>query len=48
VSAMYNTVTMLHWKPSDYYEMGPGERMITRVFMRQYIEDINHAMKKER
>jgi hypothetical protein len=27
------------WKPSDYYDMGPGERLVTRAFLEKEIED---------
>lgn len=30
---------MKNWKVSDYYNMGAGERMVTRVFLEKEIED---------
>lgn len=32
---MYVLLRRHHWKPSDYYRMGPGERLIVRAFLEQ-------------
>lgn len=36
---MYVLLRRHHWKPSDYYRMGPGERLIVRAFLEQEMED---------
>lgn len=39
VNTMYNLFAMHGWKPSEYYEMGYGERLIVRAFLSQEIKD---------
>ncbi len=29
----------MKWKPSDYYSLGAGERIVVRSFLEQYIEE---------
>lgn len=36
---MYLLFVKHHWKPSEYYRMKPGERMIVRAFLVQQFED---------
>ena len=42
---MYNLFCMHHWKPSDYYNMGYGEKKITVAFLEQEIKDHESALK---
>lgn len=36
---MYWLFCLHHWKPSDYYSMGYGQKKIVAAFMRQEAED---------
>lgn len=38
---MYMLYRLHGWKPSDYYNMGYGEQIITNAFVRQEVEDIS-------
>nr|DAM13306.1 MAG TPA: hypothetical protein [Caudoviricetes sp.] len=40
---MYLTFVRHHWKPSDYYKMGPGQRLIVRAFLEKESEDYEEA-----
>ncbi len=34
-------------KPSEYYQMGPGERIVLRAFMEQEIKDEQEAIRRK-
>lgn len=36
---MYLLFVRHHWKPSEYYRMKPGERIIVRAFLEQQYAD---------
>nr|DAG46147.1 MAG TPA: hypothetical protein [Caudoviricetes sp.] len=42
---MYLTFVRHHWKPSDYYKMGPGQRLIVRAFLERETQDLEEAGK---
>lgn len=37
---MYLLYRLHHWKPSEFYNMGYGEKLITEAFLKQEIEDL--------
>lgn len=37
---MYALFRLHGWKPSDYYSLSYGERLIVRAFMRREAEDL--------
>lgn len=41
---MYALYKLHNWKPSDYYDLGYGEKIVVRAFLKREVED----MKKER
>jgi len=38
---MYALFHLHGWKPSDYYNMGRGEQIITNAFIRQEVNDMS-------
>ena len=46
MNAAYLLFRVKGWKPSDYIEMGPGERLITRAFLHQEIKEKEEELKK--
>lgn len=45
-SIAYALFRLKKWKISDYYNMGAGERLITRAFLMQEIEDIKEEARE--
>ena len=41
---MYALFREFHWKPSDYYNMPEGEKIVVRAFLSKYSDEV----KKER
>jgi len=37
---------MHHWKPTDYFDMTPGQRRVVRAFLKQECEDIEEELGK--
>ncbi|MDY4579806.1 MAG: hypothetical protein SO471_18050 [Anaerobutyricum hallii] len=44
-SIAYALFRLKKWKPSKYYKMGAGERLITRAFLKQELQDIEKEVK---
>ncbi|MFQ7715995.1 MAG: hypothetical protein ACLRIT_05405 [Blautia sp.] len=43
----YALFRLKKWKPSEYYDMGAGERLITRALLKQELQDIKEEMRDE-
>lgn len=37
---MYALFRLHNWKPSDYYNMGHGEKIIVSAFLREEVKEI--------
>ncbi len=37
---MYLLFRFKNWKPSEYFSLGHGEKLIVKAFLKQEIEDI--------
>lgn len=46
MNAAYLLFRVKGWKPSDYIEMGMGERLITRAFLHQELEEREEEAKE--
>ena len=46
-SIAYALFRLKKWKPSKYYKMGAGERLITRAFLKQELQDIEKEVKNK-
>jgi hypothetical protein len=46
-SVAYALFRLKKWKPSKYYNMGAGERLITRAFLKQEMQDLKEEMKNK-
>jgi len=46
-SVAYALFRLKKWKPSKYYNMGAGERLITRAFLKQELQDIEKEVNKK-
>ena len=44
-SVAYALFRLKKWKPSEYYDMGAGERLITRAFLKQELQDIKEEIR---
>ncbi len=44
-SVAYALFRLKKWKPSEYYDMDAGERLITRAFLKQELQDIKEEMR---
>ncbi len=36
---MYLLFREFHWKPSDYYDMPEGEKIVTRAFLAKFADE---------
>ena len=43
---MYVLFREFHWKPSDYYEMSEGEKIVTRAFLSKYSDEMGEEQRK--
>lgn len=43
----YALFRLKKWKPSDYYNMGAGERLVTRAFLKQEVSDMEKEVKNK-
>lgn len=41
---MYLLYRLHSWRPSEFYSMGYGERLITEAFLKQELEDMKREM----
>lgn len=46
-SVAYTLFRLKRWKPSEYYNMGAGERLVTRAFLKQEIQDIKEEVRNK-
>lgn len=46
MSIAYALFRLKKWKPSKYYSMGAGERLVTRAFLQQEIEDLERKRRE--
>ena len=44
-SVAYALFRLKKWEPSRYYSMGAGERLVTRAFLKQELQDIEKEVK---
>lgn len=42
----YHLFRVHHWKPEDFFNMGPGQRRVVHGFFMQEIEDWNDLRSK--
>ena len=42
---MYVLFREFHWRPSDYYDMPEGERIVTRAFLSKYADEMAKEQK---
>ncbi|MBS6710657.1 MAG: hypothetical protein KH296_00980 [Ruminococcus sp.] len=45
-SVAYALFRLKKWEPSKYYSMGAGERLVTRAFLKQELQDIEKEAKR--
>ena len=43
---MYVLFREYHWKPSDYFNMTEGEKIVTRAFLSKYADEMADEQKK--
>ena len=43
---MYVLFREFHWKPSDYYEMPEGEKIVTRAFLSKFADETAKEQEK--
>lgn len=43
---MYILFREFHWKPSDYYNMPEGEKIVTRAFLSKLSDDMAKQQKE--
>lgn len=43
---MYVLFREFHWRPSDYYDMSEGEKIVTRAFLSKYSDEMQAEQKR--